>query len=504
MTTIDEDKSSHTKKLVEPRMPIENHKTPILQATNDHLLPNPLLLPRTFTPNTISTFIKLLTQHGKPITPTRFTHIPNLNTYQQALRAFPLVQNHPKFWQLHKQVHVYFHLKENPPRHPNGKLQIQSFTKQYGISKSTVHNWIKDIRHPHLLHLLETRATTLKTYQDQVATIRETHNNLITIQDVTRRLSSTYFMFAEKLQADPHFTDHITDATKYLSILHLVEIGYHPRDLEIHFHLHKDYIGDLLRYHHRPYLIKLATNIPTNPPPPHTKWLPTTTDPANIPTRYITAPTHITTWHQLIPIINQLPRLDQPDKHLTNHLQQFGPHPHHLHQWKTEFGEIITPQDRLLALAYLIGTSLSDGWITQQSTYSSTFGLELSKKYSWAPTYGNRTAYYWTTLGFPTKPSKGKSPGPKTPHGLHNWYSITTPFFTWFNEAVLGFQPGQTHTNVPAKIDWILDASKDFQIKVIQGLFDGDGWVNKTLKEIGIHSHQNLDIIKKLLDNQGI
>jgi hypothetical protein len=504
MVSIEENITPLAKKITDTTLPSKHHKPPIHQLTEDSQTNEYQLPPRSLTSNTVFALIKLRVLDGKNLDPTTFTHIANLNTYQQALRAFPLIRHHPKFEKLHQQVHAYFHLKTNPPRHPNGKLDISTLTEQYRISKSTVHNWINDIRRPHLLRLLENRATTLKDYQDRLTRIRETDTNITTIQDLTHRLSSTHFMFAKKLQADPQLTNHLTNATKYLALLQLVEAGYHPRDLEIHLHLHKDYIGDLLRYHHRPHLIKLAANIPTETPPPGTTWLPTTTNQSNIPTRPITAPTTITNWHQLLPILAQLPRLDKPDDHLTHQLQQFGPPPRHLHQWKKEFGPITTPNDRLLALGYLIGTSLSDGWITQQSTYSSTFGLELSKKYHWAPTFGNRTAYYWTSIGIPTKQGPGVKPRSRVPQGTHNWWSVSSPLLTWFNEAVLGFQPGQTHTDTPAKIDWILKAPKEFQIKVLQGLFDGDGWANKTLKEISIHSHQNRDIIQQLLLQQGI
>lgn len=504
MVLIEENIIPLAKKFTETTLPTKHHKTPIHQVANDSQTKEYHFPPGTFTSNTIFALLKLRILDEKNLDPTTFTHIANLNTYQQALRASPLIQHHPKFEQLHKQVHAYFHLKKNPPRHPNGKLNISTLIEQYSISKSTIHNWINDIRRPHLLRILENRATTLKDHQNRVAQIRETDTNITTIQDLTHRLSSTHFMFAEKLQADPQLTDHITKATKYLALLQLVEAGYHPRDLEIHFHLHKDYISDLLRYQHRPYLIKLAANLPPETPPLGTKWLPTTTDQSKIPTRYITAPTTITNWHQLNPILAQLPRLDKPDEHLTHQLQQFGPSSQQLHQWKKEFGTITTPTNRLLALGYLIGTSLSDGWITQQSTYSSTFGLELSKKYQWTSTFGNRTAYYWTTLGFTTKPGKGQPPGPKNPHGKHNWYSITTPFFTWFNETVLGFQPGQTHTHTPAKINWVIQAPKKFQIKILQGLFDGDGWATKNLTEIGIHNRQNRPLIKELLRKNGI
>ena len=85
LTIVDKNKSSLARKLTETRMPMKHCETPMLQATNDSLPSNPLLLPRTLTPNTVRTFIKLLTPNGKTINPTCFTHIANLNTYQQAL-----------------------------------------------------------------------------------------------------------------------------------------------------------------------------------------------------------------------------------------------------------------------------------------------------------------------------------------------------------------------------------------------------------------------------------
>lgn len=50
----------------------------------------------------------------------------------------------------------------------------------------------------------------------------------------------------------------------------------------------------------------------------------------------------------------------------------------------------------------------------------------------------------------------------------------------------------------------MLEAPKDFQIKVLQGLFDGDGWATKSLNEIGIHNRQNRSLIKELLRKNNI
>jgi hypothetical protein len=228
------------------------------------------------------------------------------------------------------------------------------------------------------------------------------------------------------------------------------------------------------------------------------------TDASNLPTRYIQAPAEVASYRDFLPILDALPTPISPDHHLNRQLQEFGPNPELFQKWTEQFGPIRTSEEKLLAFAYLIGTNLSDAWISRESTYSSTCRMELSTKYDWSQGFGDRAAYYLTSVGIATKPGPTIEANLNQPHDQLQWWSVTNPFLTWFKEAALGLESGETHTYARAKIDWVLQAPSNFQVKVLQGLFDGDGWATRSLTEIGIHNHQNRELIQTLLRQQGI
>lgn len=474
----------------------------ILRAAEDSDFRRKLL--PTQPPNTDS-IKRLLSLRKDPSVSTNiFTTIPDLQTYQSALRAFPLIQEHPKFDTLHRQTKLYFLIRESYPLHSEIKLPISAIAQYVGVSELTIRSWRNKSSRPYLLAIIENRATNLRIHQERLEKLREIDKDLYSIEDIARRLSSNHFIFGDIIRDHSSFQNYQRDADRYFSILSLVEAGYHPHGLEIHFKLPDDTIGNILRYQHRPYLIRLATNIPDTPPAPGLRWLPTASDAKNLAARCIQVPSKITKFEQLSPILEKFPNLQNPDSFLKNKLTKFRPNEPVLKQWLHKFGPIQTLEEKILAFGYLIGATLSDGHIKMRSNINSYFKIALSTKYPWSQAFGNRVAYYYTSLGVPTSPGSDLPPQKGDPHGALQWYSCNSPILTWFDQAVLGFKPDETHKETPAKIEWIFNAPRSFQIKVLQGLFDGDGWANLPNRVIGIDSKQNQESIYLLLKRVGI
>ncbi|MFX0078785.1 MAG: LAGLIDADG family homing endonuclease [Candidatus Hermodarchaeota archaeon] len=459
---------------------------------------------RTFSLEPIEILLSLRNQKGNPINPTDFTKIPDLTTYQLALCAFPLIQNHPRFDERHHQVKLYFSIRNDYPLHKDVKPPISTLARHVGVSEFTIRCWRDESKRPQLLTHLENRSTTLEIHQKRVKQLREINRGITSIHDLAYRLKASHFAFGENIQCHPKFPIYLAVATQYLSLLALVEAGYHPRDIEIHFNLPNDKVSGILRNQNRPYLVQFAATIPDSPPHPDRRWLPTTTDASYLPARYIEVPPKITSYEQLFDVLVNLPSPISPDSYLKNKLINFGPSAEVLEQWRIQFGTIRNLEDKILTFGYLIGVSLSDGHFKMKSNFNSYFKIALSKRYSWSKSFGDRVAFYFTYLGIPTKPGTDLPPQKGDPHGAFQWYSCSSPILTWIDQAVLGFKPTETHKETPAKIDWILNAPRSFQIKVLQGMFDGDGWANLSNRVIGIDSKQNQESIHKLLDQVGI
>jgi hypothetical protein len=474
----------------------------LLHAAEDSDFRRKLLPTQPLSTNSIE---RLLNLRKETFTnPVKFTKVPNLQTYQSALRAFPLIQEYLQFDELHRQAKLYFLIRERYPLESDIKLPIDAIAQYVGVSELTIRKWRNGISRPLVLSIIEKRALTLKMHQERLEKLREIDKGLNSFQDIVRRLSPSHFIFGDITRNHPNLKKYERDAARYLSILSLVEAGYHPHELEIHFKLPDNIISDILRYQHRPYLIRLAANIPDCSPGPELRWLPTASDTKDLTARYIQVPSKITKIEQLFSILKKLPNLQYPDSFFAIKLSNFGPNETILKQWANQFGPINTIEEKILAFGYLIGASLSDGHIRIRSNINSYFKIALSTKYPWSKTFGNRIAYYYTSLGIPTSPRRDLAPQKGDPHGAFQWYSCNSSILTWIDQAVLGFKPKETHKETPAKINWIIDAPRSFQIKVLQGLFDGDGWANLPNRVIGIDSKQNQESIHKLLDQVGI
>ncbi len=484
----------------------------ILRSADDHefrstFLPQPSNRLDYLNPDPEVIQFLLALRKGAP-DPARFTHIPDWETYVQALCAFPLILSHPSFDVYHRRVRLYFQVIGDPA------LRSWTLVKpglRIQISKTTFYSWIKGRDRPKLLGILEARAAFIPKIRFSLAKHLESNNGIRIFQDISDRIKT--FVLHHHLLNHPEIDRWLKAAERYLTFLQLIGAGYHPRDVEFHLKLKVDEIARNFHRLNRPYLIRLVSSIPATPPNQGLLWLPTATE-NRVSVRWIQVPPRITDYKQLHQVLLQLPTLDNPDVYLTKRLRKFGPTSEFLDNCARQFGSVLKIDDRLLALAYIAGVSLSDGSIGASSVFTSIFQIALStttrrgEPNTWSKGFGDRVAYYLTCIGFPTKPGKDIPPGKASPNaGLtHTWCSSPSAFLTWFNEAVLGLPPRGNHTYNPAKMDWILGkhAPRELKIRFIQGLFDGDGHADPGNLVVSVAVYGNTDFVSKLLFEFGI
>ena len=199
----------------------------------------------------------------------------------------------------------------------------------------------------------------------------------------------------------------------------------------------------------------LLQRFPRKQPRENRKWLPTRLD-GRIFSDYIEVPDRISDYSEVIEVLRQL-------------------------QMK--------PQD----IMYVIGFTLSDGYIQLTSKTSFSLRSTLSQNYDWSKLILDDVSDSLSSLG-PSRVLSIKRPDDDI------WeLANSSPLFVWIREVILGLGPDETKTYSPIKADWILTSSKQARIAFLQGLADGDGYASPAAQRVGIGSLVNRHLIRNLL-----
>ena len=83
------------------------------------------------------------------------------------------------------------------------------------------------------------------------------------------------------------------------------------------------------------------------------------------------------------------------------------------------------------------------------------------------------------------------------------WASVSSPLNSWIFNACLGLRDGETTTYDSLRMNWILDAPREFGAHFIQGLSESDGWPDAGDDAVKVVSSPNTKLFKDLLDRIG-
>jgi len=83
------------------------------------------------------------------------------------------------------------------------------------------------------------------------------------------------------------------------------------------------------------------------------------------------------------------------------------------------------------------------------------------------------------------------------------WASASSPLNSWIFNSCLGLRDGETTTYDSLRMDWILEAPREFGAHFIQGLSESDGWPDAGDDTMKVVSSPNTELLKVLLDRIG-
>jgi hypothetical protein len=330
--------------------------------------------------------------------------------------------------------------------------ELVEIAKELNITDSTARRWAIDGKKPQLCTHIE-RAILNKQL---IIKLRE----ILPIQS-----KEEYFQIMNNLYIAPHlknwsnYTKIENYLTKYYKFLDLYEAGDTQEN-----------ISDLLEidettiYHWTkgrfPRAISLLQRCPQKQPRGNWKWLPTRLD-GRIFSNYIEVPRKVSNHSEVVEVLSQL---------------NMNPHD----------------------IMYVIGFTVSDGYVQRTSKTSYSLRSTLSQKYNWSKLILDDVSDSLSSL----KPCKIY--GVNRPNDDVWELENPSPLFIWIREAILELDKDGKKTYSPLIAEWILNSPEQFRIAFLQGLADGDGYASPIAQRIGIASLVNGNLIQDILETLGI
>jgi DNA-binding NarL/FixJ family response regulator len=345
--------------------------------------------------------------------------------------------------------------------------EIRKIASETGCSETTIRQWTIESGRPQIYVYLE------KAIENRIkATKLRAALSIKSMADLKVRMQRLYL--CQHLMQWCNYWAIDLQAEKYYQFLDMLERGYN-----------QDSIAQLLGVGERtvytwlqgtlPLLAHMLKAIPEGLPADGWAWLPLRID-GRVYTDYIEAPDTVRAYADLVRVVAQM--VSRISRGVGDSAEQSD------------------PDSDAVRLAYLLGLTVSDGYIDLRSKTSYSLRVLLSKSYEWAVNVVDKSRCDLEALGVDTY--RHESPM------LVELVSATSPFFVWFREALLGFSVEDMKTYTPIRTGWATDMPRSARVALLQGFADGDGYASPSAFQSGIAGTPNRYFIQSLLQSLGI
>jgi intein/homing endonuclease len=366
---------------------------------------------------------------------------------------------------------------------------ISRVSKETGLSKTTVREWLTTDALPRLFYLLFPRESLeefsqkrIPDFQEYLIRMDRLCNGLDSIDSLYERFHTLYI---NKETDISHKSRKQTE--EFFEIIHAIKKGAKSygqieemtgiREEQILYRIHSPFT---------PRLVGMVACIPEEQLSPEKKWLPLRITGSRMKD-FIQVPEMITKPEEVLDVLLQIRKLT-----FSGEKEESNPE-------FSDFGGII-------AFIYFLGLTISDGnFDSSKKTVSSSdrVKLKLSKKYDWSETAGNAYCHTLNKLGFSTVKGKDEY-GSFSDIPLHVWTSEKSPFFVWVRQELLGLRESRNKNEHGVQPNWILYAPRPWRIALLQGIADGDGFATTKGLYAAISTYTNQEFVTKLLKSLNI
>ena len=157
----------------------------------------------------------------------------------------------------------------------------------------------------------------------------------------------------------------------------------------------------------------------------------------------------------------------------------------------------------LFILGILIGDSSKHG-IKREWRMTRRITLRLSKRYPSNEKLGEFTSMCVNSMGLRMGRRKDCPAGKRNPYPFYTWISQSSTLIQWMFHVCLGLNDDERTTYDPIRADWLIHVPNEFKIWFLQGLAESDGFVDISSCQVGIITHPNTDLVRKMLESLSI
>ncbi|MDF1539449.1 MAG: hypothetical protein P1Q69_11165 [Candidatus Thorarchaeota archaeon] len=402
-----------------------------------------------------------------------------MNTSQQFLEyaseKFPHLLTRNNSSDLIAKIEAYFALYTRlHEQHIISAGQISSLAKEFNLTKSNVKAWICDGVMPELFELVN-RSYSRSDIETKLRDFLDQLNGITTLDEMDYRLSTLYF-------SDVYSTmkGYKTSRKNSERFFHMLETLLRYMKSPSSNPLPK---GILTKLHCTaiPKLVKNAASIPIESPQQNMKWLPLDYDNTGKSKRFIQVPEKITSELDIVNVLSQLTSLKSPKV--------------------SEYEKRFDKMSKAIALMYLLGLFVADGWFGTKSQPTTSTFLSAATKYDFCNDLGDAFCYTLGLLGIPAKWDRDE---PTDSGFQRRWISGSSMLLNWIRRCLLGMTSKKTKSKIPLSADWLFFMPREWRLALLQGLADGDGWASIQNQYIGIATAVNQAFMKKLFSSLGI
>ncbi len=365
--------------------------------------------------------------------------------------------------------------------------KILELANELNLDTETIRLWMTKKRTPRLYHYMNLAKPKTEA-SARVERIINNNTGIRSLADIDNRLDSYYFGNAE--QNTPHYERELRKAQIYFEFLETYKDGGLIIDISRKVGLSPSGAQSYLSGG-KPWLVRLATQIPREKPQHGFCWFPLKTTGWGVRKDFIQVPLDIQSFQDIQSVLNQLKPL------ISDKMRNLG----------KRFGDISKEE----AFMYCLGIFVSDSGVQTKSTSTQAIVLGLSKKHKWNQQIGDAVGYYLGKIGIDFQRKKDRPP---TSDVYNNrtiqrsaqfiWKSGVSTTLRWVWKSVLGYDDAKPKSQQSINAPWILNSPKDMRIAFLQGLADGDGSASTKGKYLCITTKHNQNFVKELLSSLGV